>query len=673
MSDIFLSYSREDQVTARRFAEGLERAGLSVWWDQTLRPGEAYDEVTEKALQGARAVMVLWSKTSVASRWVRAEATQASRNGSLFPVMIEPCTRPIMFELTHTADLSHWKGDPRDSAWQTCVADVRQFAGRDASVVGRETVESRSVGVHARRSSVRAIAIAFALLLVAGAALWTATRGNADRPEATDVAAAPVTLAVLPFVNFSSDPEQEYFSDGLSEEILNQLAQVSNLAVTARTSSFSFKGKNEDMRVIGEKLGVANLLEGSVRKDGARLRITAQLINAGSGAHLWSRTYDRELKDVFALQEEVAKDVTQALSITLDVGDLPRIRGGTTNVEAYDKYLHGRSLFLQGGPDLARQAALLLREAVALDPQFSRAWLMLATAIRGTIIGAPEPEAVALRKEAAAATDRVLELSPDAGWAQAVRAGQFERQFNWQLAAEALAAAQAADGKHSTDPATRGGKTGFLLSTGRLHEALPLLELARQLDPLSLSVSHELQWWLDATDQPERAQAEYEHSKNLTGPHQRGNIYAVLRLLGREGADPATLKARFDVLLKEESLPMQVFHSMAATHDDPEEARRTLRLALDEPANQDDVRMTVIALFADRLNEKDVALVALRRATIDFHGGVTGLWFPYTSGLRADPRFKDLLRDVGLSDYFRASGSWADSCKPVGADDFECK
>jgi hypothetical protein len=134
LADIFLSYSREDQTTARRFAAGFERAGFSVWWDQTLNAGEAYDEVTEKALEEARAVVVLWSRNSVASRWVRAEATQADRSGTLVPAMIEDCKRPIMFELKQTADLSNWSGDPNDKTWLAYVASVRRFVehGRHA-------------------------------------------------------------------------------------------------------------------------------------------------------------------------------------------------------------------------------------------------------------------------------------------------------------------------------------------------------------------------------------------------------------------------------------------------------------------------------------------------------------------------------------------------------------
>jgi hypothetical protein len=126
--DIFLSYARGDQATARRFAEAFEVQGFSVWWDAALRSGEAWDQEIEKALKAAKAVVVLWSKQSVESRWVRAEATLADRNKTLVPVMIEPCDRPIIFELTQTADLSHWSGDLKDAAWQSYVADVRRMA-----------------------------------------------------------------------------------------------------------------------------------------------------------------------------------------------------------------------------------------------------------------------------------------------------------------------------------------------------------------------------------------------------------------------------------------------------------------------------------------------------------------------------------------------------------------
>ena len=430
LPDIFLSYSREDQATARRFAEAFEREGLSVWWDATLNPGEAFDEVTEKALEQAKAVVVLWSKHSVASRWVRAEATQAHESRTLVPVMIEPCKRPIMFELTQTSDLSQWKGDPEDKAWQAYLAAVRRFVGKDGSDASPPAPQ---VAARAKSPAGRMGAIAFVIgaLLIAGGVYWLFNRapGPSTQPAqvAADAAPADVTLAVLPFVNLSSDPEQEYFSDGLTEEVLNQLAQVKDLRVTARTSSFSFKGKNEDVRVIGEKLGVDNLLEGSIRKDGKSLRITAQLINSKDGAHLWSETYDRELSGVFALQEEIAKDVARALKIRLDVGDLTRAQGGTTNIEAYDKYLRAEALWRGDGPEAAMQGAQLYREAVALDPVFSRAWSGLYRASQN-VLGWAVGDPTAVQKEMATAAERVVALAPDAWWTKTMLVSQFMAQ-----------------------------------------------------------------------------------------------------------------------------------------------------------------------------------------------------------------------------------------------------
>ncbi len=191
-------------------------------------------------------------------------------------------------------------------------------------------------------------------------------------------------MAVLPFADLSQAHDQEYLGDGLAEEILNQLAQVPALRLVGRTSSFSFKGKNEDLRTIGAKLGVAHLLEGSVRKDGNQLRLTAQLVRADDGTHLWSKTYARELRDVFTVQDEIARDVAQALSVKLDAVTLNRAQGGTTNIDAYDRYLRWRRLFLSDTWDAEhdRQRVQLAREAVAFDPKFVLAWDALAISLQ---------------------------------------------------------------------------------------------------------------------------------------------------------------------------------------------------------------------------------------------------------------------------------------------------
>jgi TolB-like protein len=183
---------------------------------------------------------------------------------------------------------------------------------------------------------------------------------------------------VLPFVNMSSDKEQEYFSDGLSEELLNLLAQVPELRVIARTSSFSFKGKQADVAEIAARLNVAHILEGSVRKSGDRLRITAQLIRATDGTHLWSQRYDRQLIDVFEVQDEIAAAVVDRLKSTLLDAELPSRRSTAGNVEAYDLYLRARHLFDQHTEDGMTKAVDYYRQALTLDPKFADAWAGLA-------------------------------------------------------------------------------------------------------------------------------------------------------------------------------------------------------------------------------------------------------------------------------------------------------
>jgi hypothetical protein len=179
LPDIFLSYSRDDQATARRFAEGFEREGLTVWWDQTLRSGENYDQVTETALREAKAVVVLWSKRSVDSRWVRAEATQADRNGTLVPAMIEPCNRPIMFELKHTAQLAQWRGDAADPAWRAFLGDVRQFVNKEAP--SSPAAISQPAG-SPRQTGIRILMGVAALLAIAAGTLWLVNRKPAIAP-----------------------------------------------------------------------------------------------------------------------------------------------------------------------------------------------------------------------------------------------------------------------------------------------------------------------------------------------------------------------------------------------------------------------------------------------------------------------------------------------------------
>ncbi len=668
MPDIFLSYSREDLPTARLYAEAFEREGLTVWWDQTLNPGEAFDEVTEKALLEAKAVVVLWSKHSVASRWVRAEATQANDNKTLVPVMIEPCKRPIMFELTHTANLTAWRGDSGAKEWQDFVSGIRRVVGSGSPEVTRKLPPAPQAAAHGRPAW-RMVAAAGAVLLVAGAAWWVLGRHSGESPAGA--ATKEVTLAVLPFANLSSDPEQDYFSDGLTEEVLDHLAQVKDLRVTARTSSFSFKGKNEDIRVIGQKLGVSNLLEGSVRKSGNRLRITAQLIRSQDGTHLWSQTYERELADVFAVQEKIAQDVTQALSITLDVGESSRARGGTTNLEAYDKYLRAREIDRAGrGKPGFLQAAQLYRDAATLDPGFFRAWLGLYDELGNSLVYLPE-RAAQLRIEMKGVRERLEAIAPKDWRVQALRAAEYTAQRKWVQSMDAINSLLASAPASGLDDLSFVGPT--LGALGRMQDWAALSERYTQPDPLSLNASYARQIGLFISGHLEESAAEYERSKGLEGDRTFVDYMAVFVALADKNADPARIRNQFRVYLRHETGPTALDRALAENLDNRAAARAAIRHAFDTFTGTDSYSMVAIALYADDFDDKDLALIAYRRAFIDMQAiQLPFIWSPSRTGLRADPRFKDLVRELGFVDYWRASGNWGDYCKPVGKDDFEC-
>lgn len=480
---------------------------------------------------------------------------------------------------------------------------------------------------------------------------------------------AGISLAVLPFADMSPQHDQEYFSDGLSEELLNQLAQIRDLRVAGRTSSFSFKGKNEDLVVIGAKLRVNHSLEGSVRKSGKDLRITAQLINAADGSHVWSQTYDRKLESVFAVQEEIAKDVAAALSVTLGVGQSLQLAGGTTNVEAYGKFLAARAISERGSGADWEQAAQLYRDALALDPKFARAWSGLYVAL-GVVDYFFLEKKSSLTKEVAQARDRMLALAPDAWWTQALLAREFESQRRWSEA-ETLASAALAHAPPSEidvlDP-----YADLMAAVGRMKEALDYFRRSRDADRLSLLRSGRYQTGLTNAGFSAEADAEYARSKEL-GENQILDWLVVMRYMQRGDAQPGSLKARIQAFAAR--WPGQVVVQLptpVTQLDDKSAALVAIRAAAENPATGDAQRLEDLAAFADFYGAKDLALSLLQRAAALKVGSVF-VWQPFRTGLRSDPRFKQIIRDLKLDQYWRKSGKWADFCHSTGNDDFECQ
>jgi TolB-like protein/Tfp pilus assembly protein PilF len=306
------------------------------------------------------------------------------------------------------------------------------------------------------------------------------------RPRAQPAAAAP-SVAVMPLANLSSDKEQGYFADGLAEELLNLLAKVPGLRVVGRSSSFSFKGKNEDLRTIGQKLNVSAVLEGSVRRSGDQMRITTQLVSTADGYHLWSETFDRKVTDVFAVQDEIARAVVTALRVKLLPAQAPTTQGRRTpSADAYAQYLLGVQLYNLTTQEGVRQAAQAFEKAVALDSSYAPAWAGLAHAefnVAAWVRGTPA-EAEAAQRRAFEAAERAVALAPDLGDGYAAR-GKMRATFRWDWAGGRADVERAV----ALDPSNVIGLRSLanvLIAVGSYPEAIAAGRKASELDPLDV-------------------------------------------------------------------------------------------------------------------------------------------------------------------------------------------
>ena len=380
--DIFLSYNREDQSRAKLFAEAFEAQGFKVWWDVGLRTGEAYDEVTETALRTAKAVVVLWSKKSVQSRWVRAEATLADRNKTLAPCMIEPCERPIMFELTQTAELGHWAGEKTDRVWLGFLADVAQFVGRQ-----------------------RAPTLApIAAPLPDEAPASASKRGSAK--------AARPSVAILPFTNRSEERADEVFAGGMGEDIAGALSLGRGLKVISQSATMAYRKNTSDLRTIGQELGAKYILEGNTRRVGQTLRVTAQLVEAENGAILWTQKFDRPLSELAELQEELVEELAAHLGVQIQKVEMERALKKPGDINAWEAVMRSWAAYARFTTESLAIGVTEARRAVSLAPDYAvaRATLAMALALQFNQTGFRDR---ALIDEAEQLADAALSLNPN--------------------------------------------------------------------------------------------------------------------------------------------------------------------------------------------------------------------------------------------------------------------
>jgi TolB-like protein len=474
----------------------------------------------------------------------------------------------------------------------------------------------------------------------------------------------PKSVAVLPFDNLSSDPEQEYFADGVTEEILNTLSGVRDLRVIGRASSFQFKGRNEDLRVIATALDVEHVLEGSVRKAGDQVRISAQLSNARSGQQLWSEMYERKLDDVFAIQEEIARSVANALQIKLGVGDIGRVPGMTRDVAAYDEYLRSIPLNL----DRSYSAAIAhLQRAVALDPSFSVAWSGLNGVYTNGAIGMPPEQAEEWQRQGADALERAHALTPDAPHVLLEIAIREARRGNWLGAAPLYEGLQPAYAKYGAANKAWAPRGVFLSYVGREREAVPALELARAEDPLAPALAGFLSQAYLARDDTTAALAEVDRGLKLQGAklrlHQMGLVIAMNK------DDPPDIERRLRSMREisgSSARPSRLFE-LARLLDSPATAEAEIRRIASLENRNDRVPL---ALWAAYFHAPELSLELMAKEATNGEA-IPVLWQPLMRDVRKLPAFKDLVRASGLLDYWRAYG-WSDFCQPLAGKDFVC-
>ncbi len=500
-------------------------------------------------------------------------------------------------------------------------------------------------------------ALAIGLLAVAVAVAWTRISPGIEGVGSSATRSADKSVAVLPFVDMSPAGDQAYFADGIAEELLNELTRLEGLRVASRSSSFAFRDKAMDLRSIGEALNVTTILEGSVRKDGDRVRVTAQLINSADGYHLWSETFDRELEDIFAIQEEIAAAVGAALGVRLGVGTVNAFQGaGTTNVEAYETYLRGVNTTLHVSTE---ESIRLLERAVELDHEYAAAWAALGLRTAATMWISPVEEAPQILDRAIPILNKAIELEPDSSYSYTLHATANYATFDWANSEQFYSRAMEIE----SDGHVLGHYSNMLMRSGRSSESLRYAQLANAADRYADGRAIRFNSAL--------ALGQFDKLREsgvwvIGSAPDKSNL-----LLALNEGDASALSHALQELPDNDVATARLFRPVLHDVGSREQALATLKSAYADsdlfwPAKHHDV-----ALLAAYLGDHEFALEAIAheaRLTTVRYGA---LWYPIMAEVRKLPGFRQLVTDVNLVEYWRSYG-WSDHCRPVGADDFEC-
>lgn len=507
---------------------------------------------------------------------------------------------------------------------------------------GASSSVPRATAVRASGRNALFIGMAAAAALLAAAVLLLRHRNPpASAPAAAPASAGP-SIAVLPFTNLSSDKDQEYFSDGLAEELMSLLTKVKEVRVAGRTSSFSFKGKTDDIATIGQKLHVATVLEGSVRRAGDQLRVSTQLVNVADGYQIWAETYARNASDIFAVQGEIAAAVVAALRVKLRPEEQPASAHRTSNPEAYNHYLLGRQFYARGSLPNRRRALEEYQKAIALDAGYAAAWAEVSVA-EGYLADYMENAAEVAKKKQAAldAAERAIALNPQMADGYAAR-GYHRLLIAWDWSGAKIDLERALS-LNPGDARTQVRYGSVLASLGRLPEAIAAMRKATEVDPLSAPAWENLGFFLCANGQLAEGRKALTRALEISPEHAFAHFHVGVTALlegNPTGALPEFEKAG-DILRQT---------GVAIAEYDLGHVKESQQL-LDELVTKfaHDALYQIANVYAWR-GEKDKAFEWLDRAYAEHDAGLASLVYdPLVARLRGDPRHAALLKKLNLA------------------------
>jgi TolB-like protein/Flp pilus assembly protein TadD len=633
-----VSYASQDAAVANSIVENLESKGLKCWIaPRDVKPGAQYADAIVRAINDAKAAVLVMSGSAVDSAHVAREIERAaSKRKPIVPFRIDNAA--LNPELEYFLSNSQWIDVPA-LGMPAALTKLAEAVGHVSTTAPQAAPSPRSGGVKRRVAIAVVVVIGVGVAVAMGLHFWPSGRGGGQAPAVAAI--TDKSIAVLPFTDMSEKRDQEYFADGMAEEIIDLLVKIPGLKVIARTSSFQFKGKTGDLHSIGTQLGVAYVLEGSVRKSGDRLRVTAQLINSRDGAQLWSQTYDRDLSDVLKMQDEIAIALVRALQIEVSgegVGSRPALR----NTEAYTLYLQGEHASDSFDQQGLEQAAGYFQRAIELDPSFAAAEVELGRVYSALGVYGFMLAPVALEK-ARVADERAVKLDPNLAVAHAAL-GDIHRGYDWDWAAAER------ELNLALTLAPNDGDVLFLgaiqsLSAGRLDEALQRINAASAKSPLSPDAYTILGITQLRRGRLVEAEAAARRALELRPTYSGGHYFLAVALLVRGEPQAALMEA-----MKETQEAVRLGASAMAYFALGRKAESDAALA--QMTSHPIAHSFFIAQAYAFRGETDEALKWLERAYEQKDSGGLPLIKsdPLFKKIKDDPRYKAFLKKMNFPD-----------------------